>query len=270
MERECKKYAKYLYCLVSLIILFTAISCGARESPDSVSGTEKEPEILVDKEDSITFGEENDSSIAVAEFHYLEIPEQAWQIAMNDEWIYYAEMVEDETSKNEQYLWSIFRNKLSDTTQPETYLVSEKNTLCSWMNTMFLDKEGNCSVFWSENEEVGPGEGRGDLTGYYLEKYDENGMLIWHVDYALEEFNGAGESLNQGLVTEDGRIFLYQTGSGGEHLCACSGWESGRDDYAGIGGFGRGSGRKGQWGICLVYCRRHSETCGGDGRQEGI
>ena len=211
-------------CMAFLMALMAGSSCGNQNDheitgspPEEISGDTGEENKT--KEDSAGRQDSEDNSngiTAVADFYYLPLSSLAQDFArhsqytINGQWMYYTRTVYG-TGDNwaDDYI-HIDRSRISDGYEEQDYFVSEESTYDISLHVLLADEEGNGYGFW------GPGPNpEKEENSYFLEKYGSSGEVLWHEEYSAEELQDVGEALNQGTVTEDGRIFLYTQGAGG-------------------------------------------------------
>ena len=206
--------------LLTLLMLLAVSSCGIRNTPDPVSGVE-EGRINTSGENTSEetgVAETESHPVAVADFTYLELDEpMRWEdrMAIGSDWLYYVDMITEEGEGEtwDRTHWVICRRALSGQEDPSLLWASETIVALSTLRSLFLDGDGNCYTFWSFYAEDDFGE-KADPTGYSLEKRDGEGVLIWRMEYTPKELAGIGQTLGQGTVSGDGRIFLYHIGPG--------------------------------------------------------
>ncbi|HBA46405.1 MAG TPA: hypothetical protein DCZ91_01100 [Lachnospiraceae bacterium] len=209
------------------ILLATETSCGIWNQPDPVSGGEENADSSMagqaaESADSSAAGrttestgtdtgekEEKGGLIPVADFHYMAMDSALphsnvnESFAINSQWLYLTDLVEDGEGG---YYIGITRKRISDSYEEKNYAVSARK---KWEGVPFLlaDGEGNCYLYWHTYHEE-------DVCS--MDKYGVDGTLLWSVDYTPKELQGVGMQLNQGTVTEDGRVYLYNYGKGGK------------------------------------------------------
>lgn len=216
---KCRQPSKKNFTLACLVMLSVLSSCGLRNQSEpafygAVNGTEEGEGTRQGMEGEAGSGEGTDGMIAVADFSYFlpDIPLFTYyadqEYCLNGEYFYYTQPVEH-GGDGECYC-HIARYHISDGSQEKDYIVLEKSMEELFVIEMLADKEGNCYMF------LGPSQGeQGADCNYYLEKYGTDGRLQWQTVYTPEELSGKGMHLEQGTVTEDGRVFLYTSGTGG-------------------------------------------------------
>lgn len=137
-----------------------------------------------------------EDSVAVASFRDMKLPvylEYADHYALNGKW-FYLTRTEYGTESTE---YQILRSEAESIFEGEVYIARESVSCLA----LAADRENNCYVLWKEQE------------GISLEKYDASGQLQWHVDHSA--LTGIGENLQEGIVTEDGRLVLFSAGEKG-------------------------------------------------------
>jgi len=142
-----------------------------------------------------------DVLVPVAEFQdmKLPVPLDAFRLyAFNDEWFYVASSRYDKEKQTS--CWYVYRGRVADEWEEEKYVVREGYHLLA----LLADREDNCYLYMQEEN-----------GGFFLEKYNTGGELLWHTDYAASQLENKGECLTDGIITEDGRVALYDYGSGG-------------------------------------------------------
>lgn len=144
-----------------------------------------------------------DEQVAVADFQQMRLPvplEDLEYYASNGKWFYIAK----QGVGSESTAYQILRGKVESDYEGEVYQ-SREGAVCL---ALTADRENCCYVLWS------------DTGGVYLEKYDENGEVLWHADqdpaqWTDVERNNVGRrlSVKGGTVTTDGRLVLYTQGT---------------------------------------------------------
>lgn len=177
--------------MILLILLLTLISCGLRENPGSVSVAENEGVL-----------------VPVAEFHDMRLPgalDYFWRYTFSEDWLYCTarktdgpETIQEMIRRN---VWVVYRNGIYNTFDPEVYFEREGGLPM----ILLADRESNFFMFCQD-----------DNGKFSLEKYDADGAMQWHKGYAASELQGLGDSIGEGIVTADGRVFLHTHGKGGK------------------------------------------------------
>ncbi|MCI9436769.1 MAG: hypothetical protein HFH85_06300 [Lachnospiraceae bacterium] len=216
------KYKRRI-CAAILFLSLLAASCGARENPDSAFGMGEEQSASAIRQDTIGISPEGDGGItAVADFHYMETDMQISPYtsvhAINSEWLYIADHTEigkiDENGELQKPYYGITRKRITDGYEEKLYAMTDIEYLFEMNRPLLLaDKEGNCFIFWRLYD------GEEGTTGYRLEKYGPDGNLLWRREPDAEELEGVGEQLDQGTITRDGKVILYNYGKGGRAIC---------------------------------------------------
>lgn len=205
-ERTVLKMFKPVICLLVTAVLLSISACGFRDIPEPVleSGGKH-------RENAAESQEEESLPVPVANFHYMTLEhflEGAY--TFNHDWFYFEGQERKEEGGYSRYL---YRNRLSEAFRPEEFLRIDslgEVELCA----LLTEQEGNCITFWADWS--GESEtGEREVTGYFLEKYSPEGERLWHAEYTPETFGDKGQRLNQGTVTADGRICLYDHGTDG-------------------------------------------------------
>ncbi len=137
--------------------------------------------------------------VAVADFQQMRLPitlEALEHYTTNGKWFYIARNSPGGT-------YQILRGKVSSDYEGDVYLSSE-TAVCL---ALAADRESNFFVLWKEKTDV------------FLEKYDESGKLLWHVDQDASQWADIGRnnlvssmSIAGSAVTTDGRLALYTQG----------------------------------------------------------
>lgn len=205
---------KILFGTTLAMLSLAFISCGLRDDPGPASD---EVEEVSAERDSLEQGEketegaesETGGITAVADFHYMQHPyplstSSVNEYVINGEWLYYLErewIIKDGNELTPPY---VSRSRISDGYHDLKYIMSEKDSDTSLVRFLLADGAGNCYLFWEPGYQAAEGE-----AVYELEKYGTEGELVWRASYAPEELSGMGSSLTGGLVTKDGRVFLF-------------------------------------------------------------
>lgn len=171
-----------IYCLLLLFLSLVMYSCGLRETEESVSDFEEE------------------ATVPVAQFQDMRLPvPMGWfqHYTFNEDWFYVTSSEYDR--EMQQIRWCVYRGRVADEFEPEKYITRE-----GVLRALLADREDNCYLFMRENS-----------GGFFLEKYDVDGELLWHTDCAAPQLLDKGERLTDGIVTGDGKVVLYDYGEGG-------------------------------------------------------
>ena len=88
-------------------------------------------------------------------------------------------------------IWLVYRNGIQDVFDPEIYIEREGGLPL----VLLAGAEGNCFLFCQD-----------DNGEFSLEKYDAAGEMQWHRGYEASRFQDIGDTLTEGIVTEDGRV----------------------------------------------------------------
>lgn len=186
--RDRKKW-NARHSMVCVILLATVLALGAcRLSRVSDSGA-----------DSETMG----GSVPVAEFCDMRLPgtlDYFWKYAVSEDWLYCVSR-KREPGAVQRNVWFVYKSELNNGFEPDIYIEREGG-----MPLILLPgSEGDCFLFCQD-----------DNGEFSLEKYDVAGELQWHRGYAASQFQDIGNTLTDGIVTEDGRVFLYAHGKEGK------------------------------------------------------
>lgn len=168
--------------LLLLVTVVSASSCGLRNEPESVPVTEEEA-----------------GSVPVAEFHDMKLPgalDFFWRYAYSENWLFCADR-KREPEAVKRNLWLIYKNGINDPFEPVICFEREGGLPL----ILLADRDDNCFLFCQD-----------DNGEFSLEKYDADGEMQWHAGYDASAMQGIGESLGEGIVTADGRVFLYTCG----------------------------------------------------------
>lgn len=175
---------RYVCGLALLFLSLTMYACGHRENPESLSDA----------------GESG--PVPVAQWQYMGLPVSLGNIrkyTSNENWFYAASPLNYDREKQCSE-WHVYRGEIADEYEPRPYVVHEGNLL----TTLLADREDNCYLFFTDMSHKGT-----------LVKYNAGGELVWEKEYTAAELLGKGSRLEDGLVTEDGCVYLYDAGSGG-------------------------------------------------------
>ena len=176
------KTKQSIYCLLLLFLSLVMYSCGLREKEKPVSDFEE------------------DALVPVAQFQDMRMPAPMSSFRLytfNEDWFYAPSPKYDfETQQNS---CCVYRGRVADEFEPEEYIIRE-----GYLRALLADREDNCYLFMRENS-----------GGFFLEKYDVDGELLWHTDCAAPQLLDKGERLTDGIATGDGRVVLYDYGEGG-------------------------------------------------------
>lgn len=142
-----------------------------------------------------------DAQVPVAEFQDMNLPVPLGTFRLhtfNEEWFY---AVNPRYDKEKQMgCWYIYRGRIADEWEAEEYVARDGYNLL----TLLADREDNCYLYMQAENGT-----------FFLEKYNVDGELMWHSDYTASQLANKGEHLTDGIITEDGRVILYDCGMGG-------------------------------------------------------
>lgn len=175
---------RYVCGLALLFLSLTIYACGHKENPESLSDS----------------GESG--PVPVAEWQYMDLPVSLGNIrkyTSNENW-FYAASPHNYNREKQCSEWHVYRGEIADEYEPQPYVVHEGNNLI----TLLADREDNCYLFFTDMSKKGT-----------LVKYNADGELVWEREYTAAELLGKGSRLDDGLVTEDGCVYLYDAGSEG-------------------------------------------------------
>lgn len=177
------KVSRGTCCLLLVLLSLAMYSCGLRENPESISISEE------------------DELVPVAQFFDFRLPVPFYRIPLytfNDDWFYFIIGMYDQEKQGLRL--DIYRNDLFGEFEPELYV----ERIGRYSITMLADRKSNCVLFSQEED-----------GSFSLKKYDGDGMMQWHTEYSASDLQGQGKKLTDGVITEDGRVFLYAYGEGG-------------------------------------------------------
>ncbi|MDE5748465.1 MAG: hypothetical protein K2I21_12940, partial [Acetatifactor sp.] len=175
---------RYVCGLALLFLSLTIYACGRNENPESTSTAEES------------------GPVPVAEWQYMDLPVSLGNIrkyTSNENW-FYAASSHNYSIEKQCAEWHVYRGEIADEYEPQPYVVHEGNNLI----TLLADREDNCYLFFADMSKKGT-----------LVKYNADGELVWEREYTAVELLGKGSRLDDGLVTEDGCVYLYNAGSEG-------------------------------------------------------
>lgn len=175
---------RYVCGLALLFLSLTIYACGRNENPESLSDS----------------GESG--PVPVAQWQYMDLPVSLGNIrkyTSNENW-FYAASPHNYNREKQCSEWHVYRGEIADEYEPRPYVVHEGYNLI----TLLADREDNCYLFFADMSQKGT-----------LVKYNADGELVWEKEYTAAELYGKGSRLDDGLVTEDGCVYLYDAGSGG-------------------------------------------------------
>lgn len=185
-QKRCR-----LFCIILSVLIISLISCGLRDNPESVS-----------------IGENQEGVVPVAEFYDMRLStalDYFWKYTFSEDWLYCTarkrsgpETAQDLIHRN---VWVVYRNGIYDAFAPQIYIEREGGIPLA----LFADRENNFFIFCKD-----------DNGEFSLEKYDEDGEMQWHAGYAVSQLCGLGSSIKEGIVTADGRVFLFVYGQEGK------------------------------------------------------
>lgn len=180
---RCEK--KQFICLLVLMFLsFALCSCGLREKPEPVL--------------------EESGPVPVAQWQCMDLPVSLGNISYytsNENWFYAASPRNYDREKKCSE-WHVYRGEIADEYEPRPYVVYVHEGYR--LITLLADREDNCYLFFTDMNHRG-----------MLVKYNADGELVWEKEYTGAELLGKGLRLDDGLVTEDGCVYLYDAGRGG-------------------------------------------------------
>lgn len=145
--------------------------------------------------------------VAVAEFYEMELPVPMYAIdchVINDTWLYLANKNYDRD--NNTYGFRVLLNGIYETFDPSIRILEQNVQLLA----MIPCRDGKCIIFGKSRDET--------KSVFFLQEYDGEGMLQRQREYSAAELYDLGERLTNGLVTEDGRLYLYAYGKDGTVL----------------------------------------------------
>ena len=177
------KVSRGTCCLLLVLLSLAMYSCGPRENPESISISEE------------------DELVPVAQFFDFRLPVPFYRIPLytfNDDWFYFIIGMYDQEKQGLRL--DIYRNDLFGEFEPELYV----ERIGRYSITLLADRKSNCVLFSQEED-----------GSFSLKKYDGDGMMQWHTEYSASDLQGQGKKLTDGVITEDGRVFLYAYGEGG-------------------------------------------------------
>lgn len=171
-----------------LIILLT--SCGLRDTSESVP-----------------IGEDPEGFVPVAEFHDMRLTtalDYFWKYTFSEDWLYCTARKRNGSYTIQELIernaWVVYRNGIYDAFEPQVYIEREGG----FPLVLLADRENDLFIFCQD-----------DSGGFSLEKYDADGEMRWHAGYTASQMSGLGSSVGDGIVTADGRIFLFTYGQEG-------------------------------------------------------
>lgn len=174
------KSKKITYFLITTVLLFLT-ACGLREHPEALPA------------------EVESHPVAVAEIYEMELPGTMDRLnchAISDSWLYLSYggwIKEEQTSECCTLLNDIHRQYGPDIRICETD---------AFPLALIPGRDGEHYLFGNYSNK----------NTFFLNVYDGEGTLLRHKEYADTELGGMGERLTDGLVTEDGRLYLYAYG----------------------------------------------------------
>lgn len=177
------KTKQRIYCMCLLLMFLMMCSCGLQETEESIPDFDEA------------------SLVPVAQFQEMRIPvplERFRHYTFNEDWFYAAGFEYD--MEKQKICWHIYRGRMANEFEAEEYIAREGYSL----QILLADREDNCYLFMREKS-----------GSFLLEKYDVDGELLWRTEYAAQQILDKGERLTEGIVTEDGRVVLYDYGEDG-------------------------------------------------------
>lgn len=144
---------------------------------------------------------EADAQVPVAEFQDMKLPvplDTFRFYTSNAEWFYAVSVSYDR--EKQKSCWNIYRGRVADEWEAQEYVTKEDHELL----TLLADRQGNCYLYM-----------RAENGTFFLEKYNADGEQVWHSDHTASQLANKGERLTDGIVTQDGRVILYDYGVGG-------------------------------------------------------
>lgn len=176
-------------CILTLFCLLSVCACGLRDNPETpVAETESYP-------------------VAVAEIYEMELPGPMYNIdchAINGAWLYLAKRNYDR--ENNTYGFQTLLNGIYDTYDPAVRIREQNVQLLA----LIPDRDGKCILFGKSLDETNP--------AFFLHEYDREGTLQRQREYSAAQLHDLGDALTDGLITEDGRLYLYTYGGDGTVL----------------------------------------------------
>lgn len=188
-----------VYCMAVILLLVLA-GCGRQEETGSLPQGSGNP----GTSEPSSAGTEA-AAVPVAEYRQMWLPVAARNLEcfeMDQGWLYFGE---ERSKYAADPTLDIYRNGIFDGYDPKLYLSIPAEVIPS---AYVPDKKGGLFLYGQEES--------GQESGvFFLEKYDEEGILQWHRDYEEEELAGAGARLKAGSAAPEGGVLLYARGEGG-------------------------------------------------------
>lgn len=211
-------FKKMFYC-TALAALLSAASCGLRDDPESASGSDRDTSVMQSsyaqsEEQTKESDTQADGAVAVADFHYLDFDYSFFnymrgvKYTINDEWLYHLVSHSPTPGTGKLPSTYISRYRLSVGHQDLKYIMTGRAQGECLERALLADSAGNCYLFGK----LGKFDDE-DTSVYQLEKYGPEGELLWRTEHTPADLSGMGFSLTEGLVTKDGRVFLYEGGA---------------------------------------------------------
>lgn len=169
--------------LLWMIITLTLCACGQRTAPETVSDFA------------------DDGPVPVAKIHDMRLPIPFWKIpayTFNDQWFYCV------GRRYDRELQAVCGNLYRCDPFAEFELNLYVENLTAIPQMLLADRENNCVLFGKEGDD-----------SFFLEKYDGDGVLQWHVTHPSSELLDKGENIQNGVIAGDGRIYLFVYGAEG-------------------------------------------------------
>lgn len=184
MTMQTMTKTKNIFCIFCLFIIILSVS--ACDRPETASENKTCPET---------------GQVTVADFQQMRLPIPLTGLdhyTTDGKWFYITRR-----NLDSERTYQILRGNIENDYEGAIYL-SKKNALCLALSA---DQEHNCYVLWKEESIVS------------LEKFDESGTLLWHVEQSDPHLANIGPnsltsdlSIAESIVTTEGRLALYTQG----------------------------------------------------------
>lgn len=184
--RKRRNAKRSIMCSILLAIILVLNSCGFPDTSDPAANNGN-----------------MSGSVPVAEFHDMRLSgtlDYFWKYAVSEDWLYCVSR-KRELGAGQRNIWLVYRNGIHNMFEPEIHIEREGGIPL----VLLAGSEGDCFLFCQD-----------DNGEFSLEKYDATGEMQWHRGYTASQFQDIGDTLTEGIVTKDGRVFLFAYGEAGK------------------------------------------------------
>ena len=216
-----KKFFLYIARFLFLPMLMAVVGCASQDgSGSSDAAINESGRMSVTRESGSAEDDGNSSKgataaeggspfVAVADFHDIRLPvpvDYLSGIAIDQDWLYLGTGHYNRELNQREMV--VYRNGLMDAYDPEQYIAITDEPGMQFDLLALVPGSDGIFVYGQYGSKAESGL-------FTLNKYDNNGALLWSRDYMGEELEGEGTRLRDGAAA-DGSLFLYSSGKGGK------------------------------------------------------